>query len=248
MRGFGMPAASSTRIPSSRAVSCSARPGHSSSGLSPGASARHPCRQMPAAPGPGSQAGRRGQRPGPPAGPRSKPGQQRAHRPPPVGEHPDITLRAGEHERPGQGVHRRVLLARGRQRQRLQHGDLDDAAGAALGFGCRVEPPQQCECLGGAVLGDQHPGQHQILRLPQVAGLIVRAEAALFHPAGSRDDLALRQQQPRPLRRNRVEQAGHIRARRRPPGLAHRLPGPGRVAPGLPDPRQGGQAGGQRLG
>ena len=114
-------------------------------------------------------------------------------------------------------------VARGRQRERLQRLDLDDAAGTALGGGRRVQPPQQRERRGGAVLGEQHPGQHQILRLPRVARVVIRAEAAFFHPAGGRSDLALGQQQPRPLRRDGVEQAGHSRARRHPPGLAHRL-------------------------
>ena len=67
-------------------------------------------------------------------------------------------------------------------------------------------------------------------------------------PAGGRGGLAPGEQQPGPLRRDGVEQAGHGRARRGPPGLFHRLPGPARVTAGLPDPRQRGQAGGQRLG
>ena len=109
-----------------------------------------------------------------------------------------------------------------------------------------MQPPQQRKRRTEAVLGEQHPGQHQILRLPRVARLVIRAEAAFFHPAGGRGDLALGQQQPGPLRRDGVEQAG--RARRDQPGLAHRRQGPGRITVGLPDPRQGSQASGQRLG
>jgi hypothetical protein len=111
----------------------------------------------------------------------------------------------------------------------------------------RVQPLQQGERRGGAVLGEQHPGQHQILRLPRVGRLVVRAEAAFACPAGGRSGLALGQQQC-PLRWDRVEQVGHRRTRRRPPGLFHRLPGCRLVALGLPDPRQRGQAGGKRLG
>jgi hypothetical protein len=174
--------------------------------------------------------------------------EQRAHRRTLVGEHPDVALGAGQGERLGQGVHGGVLLAAGRQSQRPQRLDLDDASGAALGGGRRVQPPQQGKCLGGEVLGEQHPGQHQILPRPRVARIIIRAEAALLRPAGGCGHVALRQLQPGPLRRDRVEMADHSLARRHQPGLAHCLPGPSRVAPGLPDPRQGGQARGQRLG
>ena len=50
------------------------------------------------------------------------------------------------------------------------------------------------------------------------------------------------------LRRDRVEQAGHRRARRGPPGFADGLQRPGWITVSLPDPRQRGQAGSQRRG
>jgi len=55
-------------------------------------------------------------------------------------------------------------------------------------------------------------------------------------------------QQPCTLRRDRVKQVGHGRARRGPLGLADRFQGSGRIAFGVPDPGQRCQAGGQRLG
>ena len=61
-------------------------------------------------------------------------------------------------------------------------------------------------------------------------------------------DVALGQQQPRPLRWHRVEQGDHLRAQLDLPGLAHRLQGPGRVTLRLPDPGHDSQAGGQRRG
>jgi hypothetical protein len=144
----------------------------------------------------------------------------------------------------GQGVHRAGLVTAGGQRQRLQGLDLDDAARAALACRRRVQPLQQSERLVGAVLGEQHPREHEILRLPGVARLIVGAEATLLCSAGGRGDVTLGQQQPRPLRRDGVEQAGHRRARCGPLGLAHRLQCPCGLTFGLPDPRQRRQAGG----
>ena len=108
--------------------------------------------------------------------------------------------------------------------------------------------PSSVSAGPGAVLGEQNPGQHQILPLPLVARVVSRAEAPFLRPAGGRGDVALGQQQPRPLRRDRVQQAGHRRARRDPPGLAHRLQGARLIPLGLPNPRQRGQARGQRLG
>jgi hypothetical protein len=58
--------------------------------------------------------------------------------------------------------------------------------------------------------------------------------------------VALGEQQPRPLRGDGVEQAGHGRVQRRLPGLGHRLQRSGRVALGLPDPGQSGQPRAQR--
>ena len=63
---------------------------------------------------------------------RDQPPEQRGHRRPLVGEHPDIALRAGQGERRGQDIHRAGLLAGGRQRQRPQRLDLDDAARPVL--------------------------------------------------------------------------------------------------------------------
>ena len=67
-------------------------------------------------------------------------------------------------------------------------------------------------------------------------------------PAGGCGDLALGQQQPCPLRRDRVEQNSYSWTRRHPAGLAHRLQGSARITLGLPDPGQRRQAGGQRRG
>ena len=95
----------------------------------------------------------------------------------------------------------------------------------------------------GLPLGQQDTRQHQVPTLARVVRLIIRAEAALGGPPGGLGQIALGQQQPGMLRRDRVEQPG--RARRGLPGLDDRLPGPGRIAAGLPDPRQRRQAGGQ---
>jgi hypothetical protein len=58
--------------------------------------------------------------------------QQRGHRRPFVGEHPDIALRADQRERRARDIQRARLLTRGRQRQYLQCLDLDDAASVLL--------------------------------------------------------------------------------------------------------------------
>jgi hypothetical protein len=61
-------------------------------------------------------------------------------------------------------------------------------------------------------------------------------------------DIALGEGEPGPLGGDRVEQTGGGRAGASPFGLIHGQPGPGGVSFRLPDPGQGGQAGGQRLG
>jgi hypothetical protein len=228
-------------------VSCSARPGTTAAAPRPAPGGAGLSPNAPQHPGQAAKRDTADRGPLRPLG-RDQRAQQRGHRRALIGEHPDITLRAGQRERPGQGVHRGVLLAGGRQCESPQRADLDDAARPVLADGRRVQPLQQRERRARAVLGEQHPGQHQVLGLPRVAGFVVRAEAAMLRPAGGCGDLALGQLQPGPLRRDRVEQAGHARARPGLHGLLHRLPGAGRVALGLADPRQRGQAGGQRLG
>ena len=79
------------------------------------------------------------------AGPlgRDQPDQQRGHRRALVGEDPDVALWAGQRQSRGQGVHRRGLLAAGRQGQRPQRAGLDEAACPVLGCRRRVQPIQQ---------------------------------------------------------------------------------------------------------
>ncbi len=175
-------------------------------------------------------------------------GEQGAHRRVPVGQDPDIAVPAGERDRLGQRAEGAGVIAAGGQRERPQRLDLDDAAGPALAGRGVEQPPQQGECRAGVVSGEQHPGQHQIGRLPRVIWLVVWAETSSRCPLGGRVDVALGQQQARPLRWHRVEQGDHLRTQPGLPGLAHRLPGPGRVTVRLPDPGHDSQAGGQRQG
>ncbi len=182
--------------------------------------------------------------PGPLGG--DQPAEQRGHRGAFVGEDPDVALGTGQHERPGQGIHRGGFLAAGGQGQRPQRADLDDAAGPGLADRDCVPPVQQRERLARKALGEQYPGQHQISRLAGVVRVVAGAEAALLRPAGGSSEIALGQQQPRPLRRDGVEHPG--RARLGLPGLADGRQGPRRITVGLPDPRQRHQAGGQRRG
>jgi hypothetical protein len=60
--------------------------------------------------------------------------------------------------------------------------------------------------------------------------------------------VALDQQQPCPLRGDRVEQSGHARAGRGQFGLSDRFERPAWITVSLPDPGQGSQARGQRRG
>jgi len=105
-----------------------------------------------------------------------------------------------------------------------------------------VQSAQQRERLPGPALGEQDPGQHQIPGLTRIVWLIVRAEAGLRRETGRSGQVALGQQQPGPPGRNRVEQAR--RAWCGLFGLGDRLQLPGRIAGGLPDHGQGGQAAG----
>ena len=109
----------------------------------------------------------------------------------------------------------------------------------------RSSSPSACS---GACCGEQHPGQHQVLALARVAGLVLGGEAACPDPAGGGVDVALGQGQPGPLRRHRVDQADDLRAQLDPFGLPEGVQRAGRVALGLPDPGQGDQAVGQRRG
>ena len=63
---------------------------------------------------------------------------------------------------------------------------FDDAAGPALAD-CQFEqPPEKHGCLAGKILGEQHPGQREIVRFPGLAWLIFGAKTALGRPAGDR--------------------------------------------------------------
>ena len=141
-----------------------------------------------------------------------QPGQQRAHRLAFVGEHPDIALRAAQGQRPGQGLRRGVLVAAGGQGQRLQRADLDEAAGPVLGGRRGEHFLHERERLSRALFGEQHPGQDQVLPFARVARFVDRAQASFSGPLSGASDVALGQQQPRPLRGDRVEQAGDVRA------------------------------------
>ena len=80
------------------------------------------------------------------------------------------------------------------------------------------------------------------------AGFAEPAKPVLLGPVGGRGDVALGQLQSRPLCRYGIDQATHGRAGRDPLGLADCLQRAGRITGGLPNPRQSGQAGGQRRG
>jgi hypothetical protein len=117
-----------------------------------------------------------------------------------------------------------------------------------LAFRRGEQPLQQGERAAGKMLREQDTGEHEILPLPGVHRLVVRAQAPLFCPADGRSHVALGQQQPRSVRRNGVGQVGHGRARAGPLGLNDRFAGAGCVTLSLADPRQRGKTGGQRLG
>ena len=168
-------------------------------------------RQRRAGAGPGSRAGPR-RRPGRTAGPRSA-GPAARPSAVPRRRRPGHSPAGRPAEHVGQGVPPRPasspLAASASARSAPASIRLPIRSWATA---ARVQPVQQRERLGGPLLGQQHPGQHQVSRLPRVVRLVVRVEAALFRPARGRGQVALGQQQPRPLRRDRVEQAGRVPA------------------------------------
>jgi hypothetical protein len=85
-------------------------------------------------------------------------------------------LPAGRGEHLGERAEGAGVIAPGGQRQRPQRLNLDDAAGPALASRGGKQPLQQRECGAGVVLGEQHPGQHQIPGLPRVIWLVVWAK------------------------------------------------------------------------
>ena len=162
---------------------------------------------------------------------RDQPAEQGTHRRAFVGEDPDVALGTAEGERLGQGIHRGRVVAAGRQRQRLQREYLDDATHPALGGRCGVQPLQQRERLGGAVLREQHPGQHQILRLPGIARLVIHAEAALFGPTVAAAMSPWASSSRARCAGTGLNRSVTRRARRDPLGLAHRVQGADRHHP-----------------
>jgi hypothetical protein len=102
---------------------------------------------------------------------------------------------------------------------------------------------QQRQGLTGQLLGDQQPRQDQVLALVGVARLVPGGEAALGDPADGSGQLALGQQQPRPLHRGREDQVGdRLSAGQDPLGVLDGGEGAGLVAARLADPGEGGQA------
>ena len=82
-----------------------------------------------------------------------------------------------------------------------------------------------------------------MLALVGVARLVPGGEAALGDPAGGGGQLALGQQQPRPLHRGREDQVGdRLSAGQDPFGVLDGGEGAGLVAACLADPGEGGQA------
>ena len=82
------------------------------------------------------------------------------------------------------------------------------AVASVLRGGGAVQPVQQRERLAGPVLCEQDPGQDQVAGFASVIWLVVRAEAVVLGETGRARHVTLGQQQPRPLRRDRIEQAG----------------------------------------
>jgi hypothetical protein len=105
---------------------------------------------------------------------RHQPADEVGHRSALVGEDPQVALRPAQRERLGQHAHRLGLLAAGRQRQRPQCLDLDDAAGPALRDRQPVQPLQQPERIVWPVLREQQPRQHQIRPFTGVVRRVVR--------------------------------------------------------------------------
>ena len=130
-----------------------------------------------------------------------------------------------------EGAHPRGNLLQPAQARKCRQTCMPGTKGAAgIDDGCRASG------AGPAPVPERRPR----------CGWRRRGHAAC--PAGGRGDVAVGQQQPRPQGREGVEQAGHAGARRGPLSMADCLQGAGRIPLGLPDPRQGGQARGQRLG
>jgi hypothetical protein len=125
--------------------------------------------------------------------------------------------------------------------------DLDDAADPVLRVGGGVEPSEECERLIGLVLRKQHARQHEVRWLSRIVRIVCWAEGALGCPPRGCVDVALREQESCPLRRNGVEQVAHGRVGGSL-GLSHGVQSTGRVASGVSDPRQRRRAVRERVG
>ena len=93
------------------------------------------------------------------------------------------------------------------KRERLEGADFHQVAGPSLAGRLGTQPFQQPQRRLGGLGGEQHPGQHQVLALAGVAGLVGGGEAAGPDPAGGGVDLALGEGQAGPLGWDRVDQA-----------------------------------------
>jgi len=117
--------------------------------------------------------------------------EQHGHRRALVGEDPHVALRAGEHERLGQGRDRACFAAVAGPRQRQQRARLDEPARPVLGFRRGVQPGEQREGRAGPVLGEQEPGQDQVPGFAGVVCLVVWAEAVFLRETGRGGQVAL---------------------------------------------------------
>ena len=146
----------------------------------------------------------------------------------------------------GQHGDRFRIVTGGGQGQGAQSEDLDQTAVAALGRGGGFQPVEQDQRRSGIILGEQQPGQDQVAWLARIVKRAVGPQTLISAPPGHLGHVSLGQQQPGPLRRDRVEQPGGARGERLRlrDGLRRPVPVAGRLA----DPGQEGQPGRQRRG
>ena len=171
------------------------------------------------------------------------PSQQRRHRRSLTGEHADVPLRLGQGQRPLQRRHRARDVGAGVVGERLQHQDLDDAARPLPRFGRLAKALQEPgRIIDGSlralrpVLGQQRPGQGDVLELAQIGEIGLSRQALRTRPGQGLAHPALRGQHARPQRRDRPHVRGEV-TRVHALGLVEQVEGAVQISLGVPDSR-----------
>ena len=125
-----------------------------------------------------------------------------------VHKHADVALRLGQLHGPLQRRNGSSDVALHLVAERLHDQNFDDAPGPFPFFCCFLEALQQSHCLTNGVVcpvalisSEQHPRQGNVLKLAQVAEIVLNRQSAVTHPVDGFNQPSLGEPHPYPRRR-----------------------------------------------